>query len=72
MLTLEPTFDRPPQKFIVLEVTRPCFVNGKPLDVGTQFRCDTTLAGEALSSQRCKIADGEDRSLVYRDGVFMF
>jgi len=72
VLTVEPIVDRPAQKFIVLQVVRPMFACGKPLDIGAQFRCDVTMAGELLSSQRCRIADGEDRSLIYRDGVFMF
>lgn len=54
-------------KYVQLEVLRPMFANGQPIKVGEVFTADTRVAGEILATGRCRIAPGQDRSLVLKE-----
>ena len=54
-------------KYVQLEVLRPMFANGQALKVGEVFTADTRVAGEILATGRCRIAPGQDRTLVYKE-----
>lgn len=66
MLTQNPLTPYDPKKMVRLEVLRPLFANGKRMEVGEIFEIQADRAGDILVTMRAKMADGEDRSLVYK------